>query len=49
MAAAKSAGLDQTLAGPGPYTVLVPDDAAGVGDRGVAPDLITGRKQISMK
>jgi uncharacterized surface protein with fasciclin (FAS1) repeats len=25
---AKSAGLDQTLAGPGPYTVLVPDDAA---------------------
>ena len=28
MAAAKTAGLDQTLAGPGPYTVLVPDDAA---------------------
>lgn len=28
LAAAKSAGLDQTLAGPGPYTVLVPDDAA---------------------
>ena len=27
-AAAKSAGLDATLAGPGPYTVLVPDDAA---------------------
>lgn len=25
---AKTAGLDQTLAGPGPYTVLVPDDAA---------------------
>ncbi len=25
---AKSAGLDATLAGPGPYTVLVPDDAA---------------------
>jgi len=25
---AKAAGLDQTLAGPGPYTVLVPDDAA---------------------
>jgi uncharacterized surface protein with fasciclin (FAS1) repeats len=25
---AKSAGLDQTLAGPGPYTVFVPDDAA---------------------
>ena len=28
MAAAKSAGLDQTLAGPGPYTVFVPTDAA---------------------
>ena len=25
---AKAAGLDQTLAGPGPYTVLVADDAA---------------------
>lgn len=28
MAAAKAAGLDQTLAGPGPYTVLVPTDQA---------------------
>ena len=28
MAAAKTAGIDVTLAGPGPYTVLVPDDAA---------------------
>src|SRR5437899_5834774 len=28
MAAAKAAGLDQTLAGPGPYTVFVPADAA---------------------
>ncbi len=27
-AAAKAAGLDATLAGPGPYTVLVPDDPA---------------------
>ena len=27
-AAAKEAGLDMTLAGPGPYTVLVPSDAA---------------------
>lgn len=26
--AAKAAGLDATLAGPGPYTVLAPDDAA---------------------
>jgi uncharacterized surface protein with fasciclin (FAS1) repeats len=28
MTAAKAAGLDQTLAGAGPYTVLVPDDSA---------------------
>ena len=28
VAAAKAAGLDQTLAGPGPYTVFVPADAA---------------------
>jgi uncharacterized surface protein with fasciclin (FAS1) repeats len=28
MTVAKAAGLDQTLAGPGPYTVFVPDDAA---------------------
>jgi uncharacterized surface protein with fasciclin (FAS1) repeats len=28
MAAAKAAGLDQTLAGPGPYTVFVPTDNA---------------------
>ena len=28
MAAAKATGLDATLAGPGPYTVLVPSDAA---------------------
>ena len=28
MSAAKAAGLDQTLAGPGPYTVFVPNDAA---------------------
>ena len=27
-AAAKAAGIDQTLAGPGPYTVFVPDDSA---------------------
>ena len=26
--AAKAAGLDATLAGPGPYTVIVPDDTA---------------------
>ena len=28
IAMAKAAGLDQTLAGPGPYTVFVPEDAA---------------------
>jgi uncharacterized surface protein with fasciclin (FAS1) repeats len=28
LAAAKSAGLDATLAGPGPYTVLIPNNAA---------------------
>jgi uncharacterized surface protein with fasciclin (FAS1) repeats len=28
MAAAKEAGIDKTLTGPGPYTVFVPDDAA---------------------
>jgi uncharacterized surface protein with fasciclin (FAS1) repeats len=28
VAAVKSVGLDKTLAGPGPYTVLVPSDAA---------------------
>jgi uncharacterized surface protein with fasciclin (FAS1) repeats len=28
MTVAKAAGLDQTLAGPGPYTVFVPTDAA---------------------
>ena len=28
MAVAKAAGLDQTLAGPGPYTVFIPTDAA---------------------
>jgi len=31
LAAAKAAGLDQTLAGPGPYTVFVPSDAAFAG------------------
>jgi uncharacterized surface protein with fasciclin (FAS1) repeats len=30
-AGAKAAGLDQTLTGPGPYTVFVPDDAAIAG------------------
>ena len=34
--AAKAVGLDATLAGPGPYTVLVPDDAAFVKGEGDA-------------
>jgi len=34
MAIAKTAGLDQTLAGAGPYTVFVPDDAAFNGAAG---------------
>ena len=38
MTAAKTAGLDQTLAGPGPYTVLVPDDAAFAKVQGGALD-----------
>jgi len=44
MAAAKAAGLDKTLAGPGPYTVFVPaDDAfaklpAGTADNPSDPD-----------
>jgi uncharacterized surface protein with fasciclin (FAS1) repeats len=39
MAAAKAAGLDQTLAGPGPYTVFVPEDAAFAGAPGGKLDL----------
>ena len=44
MAAAKAAGLDKTLAGPGPYTVFVPADAAfaklpaGAADNPTDPD-----------
>jgi uncharacterized surface protein with fasciclin (FAS1) repeats len=38
MAAAKAAGLDQTLAGPGPYTVFVPDDQAFASAPGGAVD-----------
>src|SRR4051794_30517495 len=38
MVSAKAAGLDQTLAGPGPYTVFVPDDAAFAAVQGGALD-----------
>ena len=38
LAVAKSAGLDQTLAGPGPYTVFVPSNAAFQGPAGAAFD-----------
>lgn len=44
LALSKAAGLDATLAGPGPYTVFVPDDAAferlpdGTADRWSEPE-----------
>ena len=38
LAVAKSAGLDQTLAGPGPYTVFVPSNEAFQGPSGAAFD-----------
>lgn len=38
LAIAKSAGLDQTLAGPGPYTVFVPSNEAFQGPAGAAFD-----------
>jgi uncharacterized surface protein with fasciclin (FAS1) repeats len=38
LAVAKSAGLDQTLAGPGPYTVFVPSNEAFQGPAGAAFD-----------
>ncbi len=47
---AKAAGLDATLAGPGPYTVFVPDDAAftklpaGTVDNWMEPD---GRNELT--
>lgn len=44
VAAAKAAGLDQTLAGPGPYTVFVPDDAAFTGDAGKTFDTSPGNR-----
>jgi len=44
MAAAKSAGLDQTLAGPGPYTVFVPDDAAFTGGAAGTFDTSAGNR-----
>jgi uncharacterized surface protein with fasciclin (FAS1) repeats len=48
MAAAKAAGLDQTLAGPGPYTVFVPDDAAFNGaPAGTLDPTPTNRAQLT--
>lgn len=43
-AALKAAGMDQVLAGPGPYTVLVPSDAA-LGQAGN----VTGNKEALVK
>jgi len=48
MAIAKAAGLDQTLAGPGPYTVFVPDDAAfGQGPAGTFDVDPKNRQQLT--
>ena len=48
MAAAKAAGLDQTLAGPGPYTVFVPtDDAIGKAPAGTFDTAPGNRAQLT--
>jgi len=48
LAVAKSAGLDQTLAGPGPYTVFVPADAAfGSAPEGTFATTPENRPQIT--
>jgi len=48
MAAAKIAGLDQTLAGPGPYTVFVPtDDAVGKAPQGTFDAAPGNRAQLT--
>jgi uncharacterized surface protein with fasciclin (FAS1) repeats len=47
MAAAKAAGLDQTLAGPGPYTVFVPDDQAFSSAGATLDTSPTNRAQIT--
>ena len=48
MAAAKTAGLDQTLAGPGPYTVFVPtDDAVGKAPQGTFDAAPGNRAQLT--
>jgi uncharacterized surface protein with fasciclin (FAS1) repeats len=48
MAAAKAAGLDQTLAGPGPYTVFVPtDDAIGKAPAGTFDTSPGNRAQLT--
>jgi uncharacterized surface protein with fasciclin (FAS1) repeats len=48
MAAAKTAGLDQTLAGPGPYTVFVPtDDAVAKAPQGAFDAAPGNRAQLT--
>ena len=48
MAAAKTAGLDQTLAGPGPYTVFVPtDDAVAKAPAGTFDSAPGNRSQLT--
>lgn len=46
--AAKSVGLDSTLAGPGPYTVLVPSDAAFAKLGSAAPDTSSAQGRAQM-
>jgi len=48
MAAAKAAGLDQTLAGPGPYTLFVPtDQAVGAAPAGTFDTTPGNRAQLT--
>jgi uncharacterized surface protein with fasciclin (FAS1) repeats len=48
VAAAKAAGLDQTLAGPGPYTVFVPtDQAIGAAPAGTFDSTAANRAQLT--
>ncbi|HWC56688.1 MAG TPA: fasciclin domain-containing protein [Sphingomicrobium sp.] len=48
VAAAKAAGLDQTLAGPGPYTVFVPtDQAVGAAPAGTFDATPANRAQLT--
>jgi len=50
MAAAKAAGIDKTLTGPGPYTVFVPDDAAFAKlPASALQEMLTALERVSVK